>query len=111
MNRQITTEEFKKVVIKNEQLSLVQFKKEWNGASQIIAPVYNDLADTYNGIVDFFTVDLELEPGLDQEFGVRELPTILFFIQGKVIDHAIGLTAKNILISKIELAIAGKTNS
>jgi len=106
MNRQLTKMNFKKEVIESSTLSLVQFKKEWNGASQIIEPVYNDLAVSYNGVVNFYTVDVEKENGLHQEYGVRDIPTILFFKKGKVIDHAVGLTPKNILISKIENAIA-----
>lgn len=91
-------------------LSLVQFTKQWNGASQIIAPVYNELSASYNGVVNFFTVDVEMEQGLDSEYGVRDIPTILFFKKGKVIDHAIGLTPKNVLISKIENAMAAAGN-
>ena len=60
-------------------LSLVQFKKEWNGASQIIEPVYNELSVAYSGLVNFYTVDVELENGLDREYGVMDIPTILFF--------------------------------
>ena len=37
-------------------ISMVQFKKQWNGASQIIEPVHNDLAKSYKGVVNFFTV-------------------------------------------------------
>ena len=105
MNKQVKKENFKKEVIENRHLSLVQFKKEWNGASQIIEPAYNELATAYNGVVNFFTVDVEKESGLDTEYGVMDIPTILFFKYGKIVDYAIGLTPKNILISKIENAI------
>ena len=110
MNRQLSKTNFKKEVIDSLQLSLVQFKKEWNGASQIIEPVYNDLAKSYNGVVNFYTVDVEKERGLKSEYGVMDIPTILFFKSGKIIDHAVGLTPKNILISKIENAIAETGN-
>lgn len=110
MNKQIGKNNFRREVIENKTLSLVQFKKEWNGASQIIEPVYNDLAKAYNGVVNFYTVDVEKEAGLDTEYGVMDIPTILFFKSGKIIDHAIGLTPKNILISKIEHAIAARSN-
>jgi thioredoxin 1 len=105
MNRQLSKKDFNNEVIANRHLSLVQFKKEWNGASQIIEPVYNELATTYNGVVNFFTVDVEKDRELDTEFGVMDIPTILFFKSGKIVDYAIGLTPKNILISKIENAI------
>ena len=106
MNRQLSKSNFKKEVIESMIITLVQFKKEWNGASQIIEPVYNELANSYNGVVNFYTVDVEIENGLDKEYGVMDIPTILFFNNGKVIDHAVGLTPKNILISKIENAIS-----
>ncbi len=105
MNKQVTKENFKKEVIENRHLSLVQFKKKWSGASQIIEPVYNDLATAYNGVVNFFTVDVETDGGLDKEYGIMDIPTILFFKCGKIVDHVIGLTPKNILISKIENAM------
>jgi thioredoxin-like negative regulator of GroEL len=43
--------------------------------------------------------------GVEKEFGVLELPTILFFKHGELIDHVIGLTPKNALIAKIENAL------
>jgi thioredoxin 1 len=107
MNRPISKINFKKEVIESRMISLVQFKKEWNGVSQIIEPLYNDLAKSYNGVVNFYTVDVEKETGLDSEYGVMDIPTILFFKSGKIIDHVTGLTPKNVLISKIENAIAG----
>jgi thioredoxin 1 len=105
MNRPLSKTDFTKEVIESTNLSLVQFKKEWNGASQIIEPVYNELANSYNGVVNFFTVDVEIEKGLDSEYGVMDIPTILFFKKGRIIDHAVGLIPKNVLISKIENAI------
>ncbi|HXL57960.1 MAG TPA: thioredoxin domain-containing protein [Chitinophagaceae bacterium] len=110
MNRVITRKEFKKEVVESRTLSLVQFKTEWNGACQIIAPVYNDLAKAYKGLANFFTVDFEKEKKLVIELGIIEAPTILFFRSGRVIDHLIGLAPKNILISKIENALTTNQN-
>lgn len=111
MNKAISKNEFKKEVIESMRLSLVQFKIEWSGACQIILPVYEELADSYKGQVNFFTVDVESETGIDDEYGVMELPTILFFKSGKVIDHITGLTPKNVMISKIENALSTELNS
>jgi thioredoxin 1 len=110
MNRAISKAEFKKEVIESNNLSLVQFKIEWSGACQIILPIYEELANSYNGQANFFTVDVENEIGLDNEYGVMELPTILFFKKGKVIDHITGLTPKNVLIRKIENALTTELN-
>ncbi|MDE3248827.1 MAG: thiol reductase thioredoxin [Bacteroidota bacterium] len=105
MNKQVSQSDFNTEVIANSHLSLVQFRKEWNGASQIIEPVYNELASAYEGVVDFYTVDVDKDLGLDKEYGINDIPTILFFKSGKIVDHAVGLTPKNVLISKIENAI------
>ena len=99
---------FNKQVIKSKGLSLVHFKMEWNGASQIVSMIYNDLAKSYNGTANFYTVNFEEESALSKELGVMEAPTILFFKGGQLIDHAVGLIAKNALIAKIETAL---TNS
>jgi thioredoxin 1 len=110
MNRSISKKEFKKEVIESMSLSLVQFIIEWSGVCQIISPVYEELANSYKGQVNFFTVDVEKESGLDDKYGVMELPTILFFKSGKVIDHITGLTPKKVMISKIENALSNRLN-
>lgn len=106
----ISKKDFKKEVIDSMSLSLVQFKKEWNGACQIISPMYEELASSYLGQAKFFTVDVEKETGIDNEYGVMEIPTILFFKSGKIIDHVTGLTPKNIMIGKIENALTAGLN-
>lgn len=108
MNRKISRREFRKEVTESSVLTIVNFKADWSGACQIIEPVYNDLAKAYRSKVNFYTVDVEAENGIEREYGIMELPTILFFISGKIVDHAVGLTSRNILISKIENAIAHK---
>src|SRR6476619_2028923 len=96
---------FTREVTQNGTLTLALFKTEWNGACQIVSMIYDDLAKSYEGNAGFFTVDYEKDPDLGTEFGIREVPTILFFKEGQLVDHAVGLTAKNELISKIESAL------
>lgn len=110
MNSVINKNEFTEKVSASPLLSLVQFKTEWNGACQIVSMIYEDLAKSYKGMANFFTVDMETESALANEYGVNEVPAILFFRKGKVVDHVIGLVPKNALISKIENALAVKNN-
>jgi thioredoxin 1 len=110
MNQLISKTDFSKEVVNSTGLSLVQFKKEWNGACQIISPIYEELARSYKGQAKFFTIDVEKETGIDHEFGVMEFPTILFFRSGEVIDHVTGLTPKNVMITKIENALTSAFN-
>lgn len=106
MNKMISKTDFKREVVERKGLSLVQFKTEWNGACQIVAGIYEELANSYNGHVSFFTVDAEEEKGIGSEYGVTEVPAILFFKEGKIVDHINGLTPKHIIIGKIENALS-----
>ena len=110
MNKAIRKKDFRTHVVDRVTLSLVQFKTEWNGACQIVSMIYDDLAKAYKGTANFFTVDVEEETHLGKEYGINEIPTILFFKSGKVIDHATGLIPKNVLISKIENALSASKN-
>jgi len=110
VNKPIGKKEFKSRVVESITLILVLFKTEWNGACQLVAMIYNEVAKDYKGTANFFTVDIEKEVHLGKEFGITEIPTILFFKSGKVIDYATGLVPKNVLISKIENAISVSKN-
>jgi len=110
MHKAIGRKEFTTHVVESITLSLVQFKTEWNGACQIVSMIYEDLAKAYKGTANFFTVDVEEEVHLGREYGINEIPTILFFKSGKVIDYATGLVPKNVLISKIENALSPSKN-
>lgn len=102
----ITEKNFKKQVIESTRLSLVHFKRDWSGSSQILDMIYNDLTKLYQGVVNFHSVDFENEPTLVNEYGVMEVPTILFFKEGKMIDHVVGILPKQQLILKIENALS-----
>jgi len=110
MQKETSRSDFRKDVLESMMLSIVQFKTEWSGACQIIEPVYKDLARSYKGNANFYTVDVEKNEGLEKEYGIMELPTILFFKGGQVIDYVKGLVPKNVLISKIESALTSNSN-
>lgn len=96
---------FSKETTKGDKLCIALFRTEWNGACQIVSTIYEELAKMYRDEADLFTVDFEKEALLSGEFGIVEVPTLLFFKSGVLVDHAVGLTAKNELISKIESAL------
>ena len=105
MTTLLVNNNFTATLIKAKKLSLVQFKTEWSGSCQIIQPVYEELSRYYRGQVDFFCVDADHEKGLYSLYGIKEIPTILFFKNNEVVDFAAGLVPKNKLIAKIENAL------
>ena len=105
MNQAISSTELAKKVTSNKGLSLVQFKIEWNGACQIMSPIFDELSKSYGAQASFYTVDAENNSTIATEFGINEFPTILLFKDGEIIDHVMGLTPKNMMIAKIENAL------
>ena len=87
------------------KLCLVQFRTEWSGSCQIMQPVYEELARYYKGFAHFYWVDADNEKALYMQYGIKEVPTILFFKNNELIDSATGLVSKNKLIAKIENAL------
>lgn len=108
MSKPLTGKMFKKKVLESLQLTVVQFKANWNGACQIISPVYEELSNAYAGNAVFFIIDIDKNKTIAKEYGITELPAILFFFNGQVIDHVMGLVPKDVLVTKIENALSLK---
>lgn len=102
----MTKKQFSQDMISSTGLTLVQFKKEYNGACQIVSSIYKDLARMYKAQADFLVVDIEQQPEVGRRFGIGEIPAILFFKRGELVDHVIGLAPKNVMIAKIENALS-----
>src|ERR1041385_8426561 len=102
--------EFENEVLNRSGLSVVKFSAEWSGACQIFEPIYEGLSHSYNGAINFFTVDADEDRVLTSEYGIRELPTILFFHNGKVVDYSAGMISRNVFIAKLENAISQNKN-
>lgn len=105
MSTPLLKQNFHVTLMKAKNLCLVQFKTEWSGTCQIMQPVYEDLAKYYKGLADFFCVDADQDKNLLTQYGIKEVPTILFFKNKEIIDSVTGLVSKNKLIAKIENAL------
>ncbi len=101
---------FEEKILNKTGIQVVKFYASWSGPCQMMAPVYKELSLYYSSEVSFFMVDVEASPLLKKEFGVNELPTILFYKNGAIIDFVNGMISKNTLIAKIENIINQKTN-
>ena len=96
----ITNENF--ASLKNGNLPLVvDFWATWCGPCRMMAPIVAELAETYDGKVVVGKCDVEECEDLAAEFGIRNIPTILFFKGGEVVNKLVGAQAK----AKIDEAI------
>ena len=101
MEVQITSENFES--LKNGQQPLVvDFWATWCGPCRMIAPVIAELAEKYDGQIVVGKCDVEENDELAAEFGIRNIPTILFFKNGEVVDKMIGAASKAAIDEKFQ---------
>ncbi|GGX45542.1 thioredoxin [Saccharospirillum salsuginis] len=86
----LSADEFAKTVEAGEGLTLVDFYADWCGPCKMIAPVLEDLADEYDGKVTIVKLDADAHPEVLSKYGVRGLPTLMMFENGKPVGTRIG---------------------
>lgn len=97
----ITNENFES--LKNGALPLVvDFWAEWCGPCKMISPIISDLAEEYDNKIIVGKCNVEENEGIAAEFGIRNIPTLLFFKDGQLIDKFVGAANKAKLKEKFE---------
>ncbi len=99
---ELTDANFEEKVLKSDKPVLVDFWAEWCGPCRMVSPIVNELATEFEGKAVIGKVDVDKNPEVSAKFGIRNIPTILFFKNGEVVDKQVGVAQKNVLASKIE---------
>ena len=81
---------------------LVDFWAEWCGPCKMIAPILEEIANEKAGAIKVAKVNVDENQGLSSKFGIRAIPTLLFFKNGAVREQIVGMTSKRDLITKLE---------
>jgi thioredoxin 1 len=93
-------------IINSEKPVLVDFWAEWCGPCKMIGPLVEELAGDYEGRAVVGKLNVDENPTVTARFGVRNIPTLLVFKKGQIVDKQIGAVPKSVLSSKLEAQVA-----
>jgi len=99
---QVTDADFGAEIEQHDGLAMVDFWAVWCGPCQVVAPSVEALASEYAGRLKVAKLDVDANPQTAMRFGVRSIPSILFFKNGKLVDTVVGAVPKPHLKSKVD---------
>ncbi|MGA3014583.1 MAG: thioredoxin [Bacteroidales bacterium] len=102
MMHTLTDATFDELVIKSDKLAVVDFSAEWCGPCRMVSPIIHELADEYDGRIVTGEINVDDNPQVTLKYKVRNIPTVLFFKNGEVVDKQVGAVPKSNFKNLIE---------
>ena len=93
--QEVNDSSFDSEVLQSEKPVLVDFWAPWCGPCRAIAPLVEELASSYGDQVKFTKCNVDDNPATPVKYGIKSIPTLIFFKEGKVVDKIIGMVAKS----------------
>lgn len=101
----LTDTNFQEEVLENKQSVLVDFWADWCGPCHMIAPIIDELAADFMGKIKIAKLNVDQNANVASQCGIRSIPTLLFYKNGQVVDHVIGVAPKSEIANKLNQLI------
>ena len=98
---------FDSIVINSDKPVLVDFWAEWCGPCKMLTPTIDAISEEYNDRSTIVKVNVDEAPAIATKYGIRSIPSLLFFNKGKVIEQKVGAVSKEELTSVLDKLIEG----
>ena len=102
MALEATDSNFEELVLKSDKPVIVDFWAEWCGPCRMVGPIVEEVGVEYEGKAVVAKVDVDSNPGITAKYGIRNIPTILFFKNGEIADKQVGAVPKSTIVTKLE---------
>ena len=102
----LTDDNFESEVLQADVPVLVDFWAAWCGPCRMVAPIVDALVTEYDGRAKVCKLDVDAAQKTAQEYGIRSIPTLLIFNQGKVADQVIGAVPKSQITDRLNGVLA-----
>ena len=103
---EVTESNWDDQVLNSELPVLVDFWAEWCGPCKMIASSVHDMAVEYDGQLNVGKLDVDSNPSIAMKYGVRSIPALIFFKDGKPVDQIVGAVPKGRLKNKIDAVLS-----
>ena len=105
MALEITDSTFDKIVLQSDKPVLVDFWAAWCGPCRMVGPIIDELSSEYDGKAIVGKVDVDNNQEFAAKYGVRNIPTVLLFKDGELVDRKVGVSSKQVYADAIEGAL------